>query len=207
LELCAASLDRVFLSENEPEKYKGPLPTDIDFMLQLSLGLQYIHSENLVHRDIKPGNVLIFIASTREALMKWSDFGLSKETRKGEYSLSGHRGTQHYLAPEILTLQENDRLFQQVESDDASNAKMLLTNMSDVFSCALVFFKYFTRGCHPFGKNEEITFNIRQSNPVNLRSKRYLHKQWVYKVFEHPDSPPCYLMEKRVRADGFLCSK
>jgi len=169
LELCEASLDRVFLPENDPEKYKGPLPTDIDFMLQLSLGLQYIHSENLVHRDIKPGNVLIFRTSTGEAVMKWSDFGLSKETnREGEYSLSGYRGTQNYLAPEILVLGQNDQLFTQ-EKSDVSNKKIILTNMSDVFSCALVFFKYFTKGCHPFGTNEEIISNIRQSNPVNLK--------------------------------------
>ncbi len=90
--------------------------------------------------------------------------------------MSGYRGTQHYMAPEILALGENDQLFKLRENEnDAPNEEIKLTNMSDVFSCALVFFKYFTKGCHPFGKDEEITSNIRQSNPVNLRSKMYLY--------------------------------
>ena len=138
-------------------------------MLQLSLGLEYIHSQNLVHRDINPGNALIFVTSTEEVIMKWSDFGLSKETsRTEEYSMSGHRGTHNYWASAIFVLEESDQLIKQKSDKDPSN-KMILTNLIDIFSCALVFLKYFTKGYHPFCTNEEIIMNIRQSNPVNLK--------------------------------------
>ena len=85
--------------------------------------------------------------------------------------MSGHRGTHNYWAPEILVLEESDQLFKQKSDDDPRN-KMILTNMIAIFSCALVFFKYFTKGCHPYGTNEEITMNIRQSNPVNLKGRK-----------------------------------
>lgn len=173
LELCDASLDQVFLPEDQPKKYRGPLPNDVDFMLELSLGLQYIHSQNIVHRDIKPGNVLISKPSEGEVVMKWSDFGLSKPTTKQgrEYSVSGKRGTEIYWAPEIHALKESDRKFQhnQEDANDVGNT-IMLTIMSDIFACALVFFKFITRGVHPFGNtNEEIVRNVCQSYPQNLQ--------------------------------------
>ena len=74
-------------------------------MLQLSLGLSYIHSQNIVHRDIKPENVLIS-TSTGHVKMKLADFGLSKATTsRGVFEMSGGRGTENYWAPEIFALQ------------------------------------------------------------------------------------------------------
>lgn len=171
LELCDESLEKVFLPEKHPKKYKGPLPNEVDFMLQLSLGLEYIHKQNLVHRDIKPENVLIS-SSTGKAVMKWSDFGLSKEvTKYGEYTMSGSRGTENYWAPEIFELvREKDRSLETNDDEDGADMDMKITVMSDIFACACVFFKFVTKGIHPFGTNDDIAMNIRQSNPTNLKS-------------------------------------
>lgn len=166
-ELCDASLDKVFLSEKHPEKYNGLVPSEVDFMLQLSLGLEYIHDKKIAHRDIKPENVLIS-TSTGEAVMKWSGFGSSKSTTKhGEYSLSGYRGTHHYWAPEMFAL-----VMKAVHSKNAiTDEDFKMTKMIDIFACACVFFKFLTKGIHPFGTDsEEITTNLRQSNPVNMKS-------------------------------------
>ncbi len=143
-------------------------------MLQLSLGLDYIHRQNIVHRDIKPGNVLISSPLGGEVVMKWSDFGLSKATTAygREYSVSGKRGTESYWAPEIHALKESDRLLNHHQADNDVEKPILLTIMSDVFACALVFFKFITRGVHPFGNtNEEIIKNICQANPTNLKGE------------------------------------
>lgn len=45
-----------------------------NYTRQLLLGLEYLHSQRIVHRDLKGGNVLI----SRDAVVKLADFGASK---------------------------------------------------------------------------------------------------------------------------------
>ena len=82
-ELCNAALDQLFIPDEDPEKYSGPLPPIENVIYQLAMvGLEYIHNEQLIHCDLKPGNVLICVDILNEnntrVLMKWADFGLSK---------------------------------------------------------------------------------------------------------------------------------
>ena len=61
-------------------------------------GLEYVHSKNVIHRDIKPKNILMF-GPPDDMIPKISDFGVSKviETLT-QYTV---QGTQLYMAPEI----------------------------------------------------------------------------------------------------------
>ena len=81
---------------------KGPLPIveAVNCMKQLLRGLLYAHGMNIVHLDIKPGNMI----RTRRGQVKISDFGiaaiagLNPETSKGGYIMA----TPWYAAPEQL---------------------------------------------------------------------------------------------------------
>ena len=64
---------------------------------QLLLSLKYIHSKNIIHRDIKLDNILIDLNNN----IKLCDFGVGKQIRENEL-LKEQCGTPAYIAPEIL---------------------------------------------------------------------------------------------------------
>ena len=85
---------------------KGPLPVGhaCSFVHQAALGLQHAHEEGMVHRDIKPGNLMLSRRGAR-GVVKVLDFGLAKATREEEIDGSLTRagqmlGTPDYIAPE-----------------------------------------------------------------------------------------------------------
>jgi len=72
-------------------------PTAKFIFRQIIEGLQYIHSQNVVHRDIKLDNILIDLTNT----VKICDFGVSRKIKKGEI-MHDQCGTPAYIAPEII---------------------------------------------------------------------------------------------------------
>ena len=89
-------------------KAKGPLPVAhaCNFVHQAALGLQHAHEEGLVHRDIKPGNLMLSRKGDK-ATVKILDFGLAKATREekvdGGLTSEGQAlGTPDYIAPEQI---------------------------------------------------------------------------------------------------------
>lgn len=68
------------------------------FVINLVKGLLYLHSNNIVHRDIKTAN--LFLGFKME--VKIGDFGLSFE-KSSAFQQKGHIcGTPNYMAPEIV---------------------------------------------------------------------------------------------------------
>ena len=65
---------------------------------QIILGIKYIHSQNIVHRDIKLENIIIDFNNT----VKICDFGIGKILRSNEELLYDKCGTPMYMAPEIV---------------------------------------------------------------------------------------------------------
>ena len=71
-------------------------------MLQLLQSLQYLHSMNIMHRDVKPGNILL--DSIGHA--KLTDFGLAKKKIVGMLNTK-NVCTKYYRAPELLFGSQN----------------------------------------------------------------------------------------------------
>ena len=78
-----------------------PLGERVELVRQAAIGLHAAHCQGLVHRDVKPGNVLVEEGEAgRRALV--SDFGLARDV-DGTASRSGfHAGTVDYMSPEQL---------------------------------------------------------------------------------------------------------
>ena len=87
------------LRQRHPRGSRVPLNTIVSYVKQIAAGLQYAHDKKLIHRDVKPENMLLKI--NNELLL--SDFGLATIARSTQ-SLSIERlemaGTPYYMAPE-----------------------------------------------------------------------------------------------------------
>ena len=87
-------------------KARGPLPVAnaCNYVHQAALGLQHAHEHGMVHRDIKPGNLMLAPQGYR-AVIKVLDFGLAKVSREvpadGTLTYEGQMlGTPDFIAPE-----------------------------------------------------------------------------------------------------------
>lgn len=69
-------------------------------MTQVLQGLQYLHDQGVIHRDIKGANIL----TTKDGTVKLADFGVSTSTLTGPDKEAQVVGTPYWMAPEIIQL-------------------------------------------------------------------------------------------------------
>jgi serine/threonine-protein kinase len=111
----------------------GALPVDVGVMIaiQVCSALDYAHMRGLVHRDIKPGNIMI----KRNGEVKLMDFGIAQSRDLEALTMPGTLiGTPAYMSPEQVLGQELDA-------------------RSDIFSFGIVLYEMFT-GAKPFASND-----------------------------------------------------
>ncbi|HED11250.1 MAG TPA: serine/threonine protein kinase [Caldithrix abyssi] len=119
----------------------SPFPIDIAVLiiLEIARGLEYTHNQNIIHRDIKPGNILI----SREGKVKLIDFGVAKDDDDSKLTMTGLIvGTPAYMSPE------------QAHGDP-------LTPQSDLYALGILLYEMLT-GLKPFygSNNTEILAKI-----------------------------------------------
>jgi len=116
--------------ESLKEKLKhGPLPVPkgLEIVIQVSRGLSCAHEQGIIHRDIKPGNIM----ETEGGEVKIVDFGLAKLVEdSGITRTTGMTGTLAYMSPE------------QIQGEP-------LDFQTDIWSLGVVMYEMFT-GLHPF---------------------------------------------------------
>ena len=110
-----------------------PLPRIIDVMMQICAGLAHAHARGIVHRDVKPDNVVLVANKDDderpEELVKVCDFGIAVQQADGEAS-SAVVGTPEYMSPEQCR-------------------GHLLDGRSDIYSCGVMLYELAT-GQLPF---------------------------------------------------------
>ena len=96
-----------------------PVTRVVDLGVQACAGLQHAHDAGLVHRDVKPANLLV----REDGVLKIADFGIARAAESTRHTQAGTLlGTAAYLAPE------------QIAGDDATPA-------SDVYSLGAVLYE------------------------------------------------------------------
>jgi serine/threonine protein kinase len=89
-----------------PSRRYIPVETTLTVMAQVLDGLDYAHRQDIVHRDIKPGNILMESRSKRPIIL---DFGIAKVSRGLEQASSAIQGTPIYMPPEQIRNETADR--------------------------------------------------------------------------------------------------
>jgi serine/threonine protein kinase len=131
----------------------GALPTDVGVMIaiQVANALEYAHARGLIHRDIKPGNIMV----KRNGEVKLMDFGIARMREMESLTLPGTlMGTPSYMSPEQVLGQPLDA-------------------RSDIFSFGIVMYEMFT-GIKPFPDEED------GSSSSKILKGKYLSPRSIY---------------------------
>lgn len=99
MELCTGG--SLFNILDDPENTYGLAEEEFLLVLEhLSAGMKHLRDNNLVHRDLKPGNIMKFIADDGSTIYKLTDFGAARELQEDQQFVSLY-GTEEYLHPDM----------------------------------------------------------------------------------------------------------
>ena len=121
----------------------------VHFIIQVLRALQHAHDRGIVHRDIKPQNIMLFTDGT----IKVMDFGIAKFAREDNGTQSDQAiGTVHYISPE------------QARGDDTDEK-------SDIYSVGVMLYEMLT-GQKPFDTDNPISIAVMhmQNTPKRPRA-------------------------------------
>jgi serine/threonine protein kinase len=139
------------LRKRNPKGTQLPLATVVNYVNQVASALQYAHEQKVIHRDVKPENMLL--GRRNEVLL--SDFGIALVAQSSHYnstrSIQDLAGTIAYMAPE------------QIQSQAVP--------ASDQYSLGIVVYEWLS-GARPFhGSFAEIAVKHTMVTPPSLREK------------------------------------
>ncbi len=86
-----------------------PVPQAVDILRQACQSLVHAHRQRIVHRDVKPANMML----TEAGVVKLMDFGLAAVVSRATAKVTSVRGTPFYMAPEQILGQSASTLADQ----------------------------------------------------------------------------------------------
>ena len=133
-----------------------PCPIAMLFMQDACFALKYAHSKDIVHRDIKPGNILI----SKRGEIKLADFGIASDNEEKENNLTQTGvalGTPAYMPPE--------------QFEDSAN----VDNRADIYALGIMLYEMVT-GTKPYPG----TFSLETLNTI--KKGKYINPRKIDKT-------------------------
>lgn len=120
----------------------------LDVLARVADALDYAHGQKIVHRDIKPGNIIF---DARSGDVKITDFGIAKIADDSRTRTGSVMGSPLYMSPEQLRGQK-------------------ISGRSDIYSLGVTLFKL-TSGATPFNADTlaNLTYQILSKRPRSVR--------------------------------------
>ncbi len=142
-------IDGITLKEYIENEHVLTWKDSVHFIIQILRALQHAHDRGIVHRDIKPQNIMLFTDGT----IKVMDFGIAKFAREeGRTATDQAIGTVHYISPE------------QARGD-------VTDEKSDIYSVGVMMYEMLT-GQKPFDTDNPVTVAVMhmQNTPERPRA-------------------------------------
>ncbi|MDD6431467.1 MAG: Stk1 family PASTA domain-containing Ser/Thr kinase, partial [Ruminococcus sp.] len=120
----------------------------VHFIIQILRALQHAHNRGIVHRDIKPQNIMLLTDGT----IKVMDFGIAKFAREESMTATDQAiGTVHYISPE------------QARGD-------VTDEKSDIYSVGVMFYEMLT-GQKPFDTDNPVSIAVMHIKNIPVRPR------------------------------------
>jgi ankyrin repeat protein/tRNA A-37 threonylcarbamoyl transferase component Bud32 len=150
------------------------------YLAEVILAIEYLHSHNVVYRDLKPANILL----DSEGHVQLADFGLAKENVNKLNPAKTFAGSPAYIAPELLS-------------------KKCTTRASDVYGLGVILYEMLT-GQPPFFC-EDIQELFKRISKAKLTFPRHISseaKDFITKLLhKNPDKRPTF---SQIKAHPFF---
>ncbi|XP_071960985.1 serine/threonine-protein kinase TBK1-like [Antedon mediterranea] len=161
MELCMGG--SLYSILEEPQNIFGLKEKEFLIVLRdVTSGMKYLRESNVVHRDLKPGNIMRVVDADNTSIYKLADFGAARELQEGGEFMSLY-GTEEYLHPDMY-----QRAVLKIFNQGAYTAKI------DLWSVGVTFYHVATGQLpfRPFGgrKNRETMIQLTTKKPYGVIS-------------------------------------
>lgn len=148
----------------------GGLPPEqvVSLIAQAAAGLEAAHEAGVIHRDVKPANILV----TEKGVVKLTDFGIARALGEAKMTRTGEvLGTAQYLAPEAALGHE-------------------VSGQADLYALAVVTYEALT-GSRPFQADSAVTLAMKHINepppPLPTRTPAGIRDAVMQGLAKHPN--------------------